>query len=62
MRWEGGSRTIGIAIARIAIARVSAAAVVPLTRVLFVVQAGVGREGGGDFVGLPDVHLGAAGT
>jgi len=54
--------SVGVAVAGVAVVRVGAAAVVALADVVGGVRAGVGSVGGGDRVGLPDVHLSTAST
>lgn len=54
--------SVGVAVARVAVGRVGAAARVAAAGVVGRVRARVRRVGRGDGVGLPDVHLGAAGA
>lgn len=53
---------VRVAVAAVTVLGVSAAAGITLAGVVVIVLARVRRVGGADAVGLPDVHLGAAGT
>lgn len=54
--------TIGVAVSSVAVRRVSSAASITFAGVVANIGAGMGSVGGGDAVGLPDIHLRAAGT